>query len=327
MIISKTPLRISLAGGGTDLPNYYQKHNGAVINTAINKYIYVIVKKRFDDKIRISYTKTELVDSVEEIQHDLVREALKLTGITKGIEIITLADIPSEGTGLGSSSTLTVGLLNALYSYLGHSVKNEELAKNACKIELDILKKTIGKQDQYIAAYGGLRNFTFKKDGAVFTELIHVDNEVSKMLGQNLMLFYTGITRSASRILEIQNKNMSQNYEQLKSLKEQCTVVNNLLKKNMLDDLGYELDKGWKLKKTLSQGVSNDFIDQIYCDALQSGAIGGKITGAGGGGFLLLYVPIKYQSQVRENIPLKELEFDLENYGSEIIFYNEELRI
>lgn len=200
MIITRTPFRISFVGGSTDLPDFYQFETGAVVNTAINKYMYIMVKKPFDDTIRVNYSKTEIVKAVEEIQHPIVREALKIVGITKSIEIVSMADIPA-GSGLGSSSSFTVGLLNALYAYTGQLKSAEELARTACNIEIDILKDPIGKQDQYIAAYGGFRYFQFNSDESTFTELIMYPKEKKDELAQNLLIFYSGNNRSAGSIL------------------------------------------------------------------------------------------------------------------------------
>lgn len=196
MIISQTPLRISLAGGGTDLSNYYKKHDGFVVSTAIDKYIYVVVKERFDDLIYVDYSKKEIVSSVKEIQHDLVREAALKTGLRNGFEVMMLADIPSEGSGLGSSSSLTVGLLHAFYQFRGILVTSEQLAKEACEIEIKILKRPIGKQDQYIAAYGGLKAFRFCKDDSVEVNDVNMDSEPKRKLGSNLLLFFTNVTRN-----------------------------------------------------------------------------------------------------------------------------------
>ena len=208
MIISKTPLRISFAGGGTDLPSFYRKDFGSVLSSTIDKYIYVIIKERFDDLIYINWSKKEIVDNPEAIEHDLVREAIKKAGIRKGVEVTTLADIPSEGSGLGSSSSLTIGLLNAFYTYMGEQVSTERLAEEACEIEIDIIGKPIGKQDHYAAAFGGLNEVRFQKNDEVKVNKIKLSNENLRNFGTHLLLFYTNITRKASRILEEQNRKL-----------------------------------------------------------------------------------------------------------------------
>ncbi|WP_276353604.1 hypothetical protein [Cohnella caldifontis] len=320
MIISKTPLRISFVGGGTDLEAFYGKHGGAVVSTAIDKYIYVIIKKRFDRKIRVAYTRTEIVDSVDEIEHDLVREALRLTGITHGVEIVTLADIPSEGTGLGSSSSLTVGLLNAFYTFQGLSVGVHELAEQACHIEIDILGKPIGKQDQFIAAYGGIRYFQFHTNGKTETQLIRMGDADKEKLQNCLLLFYTGITRSSSTILSEQKDKSIQNTVHLLAMRDQCAMLMREFNEGNIQRLGEYLRNGWELKKKLANGITTSEVEKYYERACEAGAVGGKIAGAGGGGFLLLYVPIESQEKLRETIPLQEMQFNFEKYGSRIVF-------
>jgi D-glycero-alpha-D-manno-heptose-7-phosphate kinase len=238
MIISRTPLRISFAGGGTDLAAFYKLHSGAVTSTAINKYIYVTINKKFDHRIRVSYSKTENVDHVDELHHGLVREAMKLTGIDSGVEITTIADIPSRGTGLGSSSTLTVGLLNALYAFKGVMKSRQTLAKEACKIEIDILGEPIGKQDQYIASYGGIQHIQFNPDESVYVDPVICTPEAKQQLGKHMMLFYTGITRKASKILTKQIKN-TENIYTTRILKESvdACIKGGYLKKD--SPLGY----------------------------------------------------------------------------------------
>ncbi len=284
--------------------------------------MYIVVNKRFDDSIRISYSKTEIVEDVEQIQHQIVREALRLTGITRGIEIVSIADIPA-GTGLGSSSSFTVGLLNALYAYKGVLKSAEELAKEACHIEIDALGEPIGKQDQYITTYGGLRYIQFNPDGTVFTKPIIYKSQSRGELSQNLLLFYTGDTREAKGILREQKVNMAQGdkLELLKRMRDMAVELKNHLNNNPSPDiLGRFLHQGWLLKKQLSTGISNDKIDSYYEKALGAGAVGGKILGAGGGGFLLLYCPKEKQPQVKEALNLRQLDFSLEPEGSKIIY-------
>ncbi|RKY62863.1 MAG: GHMP kinase [Candidatus Latescibacterota bacterium] len=323
MIITQTPLRISLAGGGTDLEAFYRYEDGMVLNMAIDKYVYVIVKERFDDKIYINYSRKEIVDSVDQIQHELVRESMRKTGVEKGVEITTLADIPSEGSGLGSSSSITVGLLNALYMYQGEQVSPERLAREACEIEIEICGKPIGKQDQYIAAYGGVRVFTFKKDGTVDVEKINLSDDKMRKMGSNLLLFYTNRTRDSSVILRKQKAKTKQNLEILREMKALVPQAKEAVLNHNFDVLGSILRRGWELKKRLAEGISDHELDEMYDRALKAGATGGKISGAGGGGFLLLYVPRHMHDSVREameDMGLRELPFMLERDGSKVIF-------
>ena len=320
MIISQTPLRISFVGGGTDLPSFYRLEGGAVVSTAIDKYVYVIAKERFDDQIRVGYTQTEIARSIDEVKHDLVREALRKTGVNNGLEIVTVADIPSEGTGLGSSSSVTVGLLNALYQHRGDPKGPSALAEQACEIEIEVLGKPIGKQDQYIAALGGLRRIVFHPDGEVSSEPIDVGEGTLRALSRSLLLFYTGTTRSADPILEEQQANTRSKLETLRRMKEMTIELEQELKKGNIEALGEMLHQGWCYKKKLANGITNSTIDEIYEKARRSGAIGGKITGAGGGGFLLLYVPLHCQEQVREALNgFREVLFSLEPEGTKTL--------
>ncbi len=323
MIISRTPLRISFFGGGTDLKEFYGLEGGAVLSTAIDKYIFATVNKKFDEHIRVSYSETEIVERVDQIRHDLVREAMKLAGVLKGIEMTTIADIPSQGTGLGSSSTFTVGILNALHAYKGEYVSAETLANEACKIEIDIVGEPIGKQDQYIASYGGFQFIQFNKDGSVFVDPIVCSGELKEELCGNLMLFYTGVTRRANTILAEQKKKASNDkIKELKALKDLAVISRRSLEVDQsIDQFGRLLDEGWKLKKSLASGISNAEIDAMYEKAKKAGALGGKITGAGGGGFLLLYVPGNRQEHVRSALhPLRQIDFKFEPQGSKIIY-------
>jgi D-glycero-alpha-D-manno-heptose-7-phosphate kinase len=321
MIISRTPLRISLAGGGTDLQEYYKQGSGAVISTAINKYIYVTVNKRFEDTIRLGYSKTEIVEQIEDIEHKAAREALKHVGIDKGIEITTIADVPSRGSGLGSSSSFLVGLLNSIYAYKGQFRSAEMLAKNACTIEIDGLGAPIGKQDQYIAAYGGFKFMGFEKNGDVIVNPVICPDKVKKELEGNLMLFYTGIDRSSNHILEEQNKNTHVNKNELDRIKELAYELRDCINKKNIDRIGALLNENWQSKKKLASKISNPAIDEYYQKALDAGAIGGKLCGAGGGGFLMLYCKKEHQEKVQKTLKgLKELEFCFEPTGSQIVF-------
>jgi D-glycero-alpha-D-manno-heptose-7-phosphate kinase len=321
MIVVQTPLRISFLGGGTDLAEFYTREEGCVVSSAIDKYIYVIIKKRFDDKVRVGYTRTELVDTLDELQHELVREALRLTGITRQVELSTMGDIPSEGSGLGSSSTVTVGCLNAMYAYKGYLVDAETLARQACTIEIDVLGKPIGKQDQYIAAYGGLRFMRFRADGSVLVENVDIPEEMRRALDERLMLFFTGITRQASTILAEQVAQTERHMEGLRELKALAIEARRHLEQGQLDALGMAMDRGWAVKRELASGITNAAIDAMYQAARRAGALGGKITGAGGGGFLLLYCPPKFLDAVRYALRgLRELPFRLERDGTKVIF-------
>ena len=321
MVITQTPLRISFAGGGTDLEAYYRDEDGKVISCTIDKYIFVIIKERFDDRIVLNYSSNETVDKVDDIKHELIREAMRKTGINHGVEVSTLADIPSEGSGLGSSSALVVGLLNAFYQYQGEQITAERLAKEACEIEIDICKKPIGKQDQYIAAYGGIRTFTFKKDGAVDVDKVVLNDSDWRRFGSNLQLFYTDTTRKSADILTEQREKTSNRMDVLTEMKGLVDEVKNAIITNAFHSVGRNLHRGWELKKQLASKISNPQIDEVYQRALDAGALGGKISGAGGGGFLLLYVPREQQDFVRLALKdLYELPFFLERDGSKVIF-------
>lgn len=326
MIISRTPLRISLAGGGSDLEEYYKTGCGAVVSTAIDKYVYITVNKKFDDMIRISYSKTEIVDSVDDLEHHVIRESLKMLGINKKIEVVYMGDIPlgSAGVGLGSSSGLAVGLLNALYAFNGLHASAERLAAEACKIEIDVLGHPIGKQDQYISAYGGFNYIQFNKDGTVFVDPIICNSETKKLLQNKLMMFYTGITRVSSTILDEQKKNTSLNLEVLDKMVDLARDLRDQLVCNKVGQIGDILHEGWLLKKKLASGISTSKIDEYYEKARKAGASGGKILGAGAGGFLLLYCNEKYQAKVREALSdLKESLFQFEPQGSKIIYVHD----
>ena len=321
MIVVRTPLRLSFFGGGTDFAGYYNRQGGQVVSTAIDKYVYVIVKERFDDKIYVNYSQKEIVDRVDELRHELVREAMRLTGVERGIEITTLADVPSSGTGLGSSSSVTVGVLQALYTYEGRIVEAERLARQACEIEIERCRKPIGKQDQYIAAYGGLRQIRFLPGEGVETEEIALSEPQAQRLNRNLLLFYTHTTRAASSVLVEQQANIPERLGFLDALQALAQRGAECLRQGDLDTFGRLLHEGWELKKNLASGVSNDRLDALYDTARQAGALGGKIAGAGGGGFLLLYCALDKQEAVREALGhLRELPFAFERDGTRVIF-------
>jgi D-glycero-alpha-D-manno-heptose-7-phosphate kinase len=320
MIISRTPLRISFFGGGTDIPSFYQKDYGAVVGIGINKYVYVIVNPRFESDIRLSYSKTEIVKNPKEISHDLARESLLKFGIKSGIEIVTIADVPGSGTGLGSSGSTLVGMLNSLSCYVNDPLEKHELSESSCDIEINTLKQPIGKQDQYFAAYGGLSYFRFEPDGTVLRKKVDISKKNLQELESNILCFYTGISRNSSDILKKQENNIPKNFKILQKMRDQAENAIPILKKGDLTAFGTMLNDGWTLKKKMSNSVSNTVIDRYYDRALSSGALGGKISGAGGGGFLTLYCEPQYRENVRNALhPLKELEVGIDKYGSLII--------
>ena len=321
MIVVQTPLRISFFGGGTDFPQYFRQEEGWVLSTAIDRYIFVIIKDRFDDMIRVGYTRTELVESVDQLEHELVREALRKTGVKKRIEISTMGDIPSSGSGMGSSSTVTVGLLNGLYNHIGQPKDPETLAREACEIELKTLAKPIGMQDQYIAAYGGQRFIRFGTDGHILMEHLEVSERTKRRLNDNLMLFYTNITRKSESVLQEQVCNINNCLGLLRQLKGLAVEARKALELGEIDEFGLLLHRGWELKKQLATKVTNGPINAMYDAARKAGALGGKITGAGGGGFLLLYCPREKQDDVRNALRAQpDLPFRFERDGSKVIF-------
>ncbi len=325
MIISRTPFRVSLVGGGSDLRQYYQVRPGCVVAMAIDRYMYVTVNKRFDSSIRVSYTKTEIVDRVDDLQHDLIRSAMKMVGITGGVEITTIADLPA-GIGLASSSTVTVGVLNALYAYQGRHMSAEDLAKQACAIEVDILGKPIGKQDQYIAAYGGFQHIRFNPDETVEVNPIICSRESIESVVGRLMLFYTGMQRSASSVLRHAKRRIASNGH-VKAAMDQLVWLSEELRCQLLRNetahFGRILDRAWELKKQMASSVTNGSLDGYYRKARQAGADGGKVLGAGAGGCLLVSVSPTHQARVRrvmQQMGLREIPFSIERAGSKIIY-------
>ena len=327
MVISRTPLRISFIGGGSDLHVFYRRYPGAVVSTAINKYIYITVNKKFDNRIRASYSITEIVDNVDQLKHELIRESLKMLHLDGGIEITSISDIPSQGTGLGSSSSYTVGLLNALHAFKEEYSSAEDLAKEACDIEIKRCGKPIGKQDQYIAAFGGLNYIQFNPDESVFVNPIICKKETKENLQRSLLLLYTGIARSSSSILEVQSENLERDKKKFLITKKLVSLAKELkrsLECNCLDSFGELLHEGWLLKKKMAKEISNSQIDRWYELARKNGALGGKILGAGGGGFLLLYAPPEKHEAIRRALPeLKATPFKFEPEGSKIIYFGE----
>jgi len=327
MILSRAPVRISMGGGGTDLASYYEKHGGFLLAASINKYVHIMLNKRFEDSIRLSYSKTEIVNNIKEIEHRIFRESLRFADIKKQVEIVSIADVPSN-CGLGTSSTFTVALLSALFSYRRNHKTLTELAECACKIEIDILKEPIGKQDQYAAAFGGFNAYTFHKNGEVTVEPVNISEGAMMELQSNIFLFYLNKKRSAGDILKEQNKKTKDNnvdvVNRLHKIKEIGLHTRKIFEKNKIDEFGDLLHEHWILKKGLSSKISDAFIDEAYELARQNGAIGGKVIGAGGGGFLLFYCP-KEKSKlisVMKKIGLEPTWFTFEHEGVKNGFYN-----
>lgn len=329
MIISRTPFRVSFVGGGTDLESFYSKEDGQVLSTTIDKYIYVVVKKQVgsivDFKYRVNWSKVEFKNQIEDIEHPLVREALKLMEIDFPLEITTFADIPAN-TGLGSSSSFTVGLLHALFALKGQMVTKSNLASMAAHIEIDILGRNIGKQDHYAAAYGNLNVFKFHNNGDVSVEPVFYRPEVKKTIESHLMLFYTKIKRDANEILKVQNKNTKDKFQVLCDMKNLVPSLRDILLSGFnLHDVGALLHKDWQLKRSITADISSPQIDEYYDLALKSGAIGGKLLGAGGGGFLLFYVEPQNQQAVADSLSeLYQMKFGFDSAGTRITYYDQQ---
>jgi len=319
MIIVQTPLRVSFLGGGTDFEDFYLNYGGAVLSTAIDKYAFVVMKERYDDMIYVNYSKKEIVENVDDLEHELVREAMKMAGVEKGVEISTFVDV-REGTGLGSSSSITVGLLQSLYAYKGEAETAGTLARQACQIEVDILGKPMGRQDQYIAAYGNMRFITFSREG-ISAEKVVLSKEGKTKLSERLMLFFTKRTRRSGEILAEQKANIADRVEVLKEMTKLAYQGREAITRETFDELGEMLHKGWQLKRQLASKISNSDLDEMYQAALNSGAVGGKITGAGGGGFLLLYAPAQRRDDIRSALwGLEEIPLRFEPDGTKVIF-------
>jgi D-glycero-alpha-D-manno-heptose-7-phosphate kinase len=329
MIITRTPFRISFAGGGTDLKEYYLKEPGMVISTSIDKYIYVVIKRQIgivEHKYRINWSKVEFKDKIDEIEHPIVREALRIFEIDFPIEITTFTDIPGQ-TGLGSSSAFAVGLVHALYALKGKMVSKNVLASRAATIEVDILGRSMGKQDHYASAYGNLNIFTFNKDETVNIEPVPYKPEVKDLIEKNCLLFYLKSKRDASKILEIQAKNTNNIFENLTALKNLVYPFSEIFSSgNDIGKFGDLLHEGWLIKKELTKVISSDEIDIIYQKALENGARGGKLLGAGGGGFLLLYVDENKRQSVINSLPnLFHLNIGFDQSGTRITYYDQSI--
>ena len=325
MIITRTPFRITLGGGGTDLPAYYSRHGGFVLSAALNKYMFIYLNTPIvDDLVRVKYSKSEVVEDVSELQHTLCREALRLFGIRRAIEVISMADVPA-GTGLGSSSCYLIGLLNALHTLSRQPVSRQALAEEACRIELDVLKKPIGKQDQYLAAFGGITALHIARDGAVDVEPIVPSPECLEDLESRIVLFYTGLSRSTEDILAGQTRDLQEASSSVASsysqIKEIGIEIYTHLKRGNVRRFGEMLDEHWRAKKKLGAGIANPRIDRLYDIARDNGALGGKISGAGGGGFFLFYAE-EGKQQLRRAMQaegLREMRFRIDFEGSKIL--------
>ena len=320
MIISRTPFRISFAGGGTDLRGFYERRPGAVLSTAIDKYMYVTVNRYFDDSIILKYRRTELVKRVSDIRHPILRECLKSVGIERGVEITSMADVVA-GTGLGSSSSFTVGVLHALHAFKGEYRTAEELAREACRIEIERLHEPIGKQDQYIAAYGGFQSIEFMPDDTVRVDPIVLSDKTRSALIERALLLYTGVTRRAGPVLQRFRAKFAVKDRQMTRLRDLAYEAREALRDGDADALGEMLHEGWELKKGIAGGISNPEIDRAYAAARAAGAAGGKMLGAGGGGFFLFFVPpVKRRAVRRALASWREIPFGLEAEGSKIVY-------
>jgi len=321
MIITKTPFRISFCGGGSDLPSFYEKHGGCVLSTSINKYMYIAVHPYFNPrKTVLKYSQTEIVDALHEIKHTILHQVLNELQV-EGVEITCTADIPA-GTGLGSSSTFTVGLLHTLYCYKGKYISKPDLAARACIVEIEKLGNPIGKQDQYAAALGGLNFVKFHANGSVTHEPLLLNRSVQKQLEDNLCAFYLGTTRSANEILKEQSENMNDETkaQNLVKMCELAVQMRTSLVNSDLSAFGEILHESWNLKRKLASGISNAEIDELYDKAINAGAIGGKLLGAGGGGFLLFYCPQEKQSLLSSTLGLQPLQFSFDYDGTSTVY-------
>ena len=325
MIITRTPFRVSFAGGGSDLAAFYEHEPGMVLSAAINKYMYLTVKPRFGNTFRVSYSRTELRDQVDYIEHPIVRECLTQLDVHRGLEIVSIADLPAK-SGMGSSSSFTVGLLNALHALKGHFTTADQLAREACAIEIDQLKEPIGKQDQYIAAYGGLQFIQFFPDGSVFVDPVICSSDTKRELSRRLVLFFTGETRDASSVLEKQRSNTNGRLGALRRLCGLARQMREVLTAGKdLNVFGHLLHEAWETKKSLECSISNPRIDCAYQRAREAGALGGKLLGAGSGGFLLFYCePHRHEQLKRVLEGLEEVPFCFDPQGTKVIYVGED---
>lgn len=316
---------MSFVGGGSDLPSHYRRHGGAVLSTAIDKYVYVSVNRKFDGGIRLAYSKVEEVETLDQIEHRLVRAAFEMIGLTGGVEVTTTADIPSRGTGLGSSSSFTVGLVQAASAYLDRHVSAGQLAHASCEIEIDRCGEPIGKQDQYAAAFGGLNLIEFNPDDSVNITPVVMKRADRDLVEQRIIAFYTGITRSASGILRKQSDETDADVRKQAVLKRMVELAYHLrdeFARGEIDSFGEILRENWMLKKSLTEGISTGQIDAWYDAGIAAGAQGGKLLGAGSGGFLMFYAPVERHEAIARAVGLRQIDFRFEPLGSRILFYN-----
>jgi D-glycero-alpha-D-manno-heptose-7-phosphate kinase len=325
MIVSRAPVRLSMGGGGTDLPSYYKKFGGFLMAAAIDKYVHVTVNRRFNVSIRLSYSETEIVERVDDIRHRIFREALRSTGIDSQIELVSVADVPAN-CGLGTSSTFTVALLNGLFAYQTRYFHPAELAEAACRLEIDVLQQPIGKQDQYAAAYGGFNCYWFNQDGSVTVEKVNIGEERLRDLQNNMLLFHIGQERSASDILAKQDTKTkegdSATLQRLHKIKDIGLHTRKIFEHGDIDEFGEVLHEHWMTKKGLSSAIANSFMDEVYDTARKHGAVGGKIVGAGGGGFFLFYCPTRKTRLVSamEAMGLNPTWFRIDMGGAKIVY-------
>jgi D-glycero-alpha-D-manno-heptose-7-phosphate kinase len=322
MIITKTPLRIGLVGGSTDIPEYYKNYGGLLLSAAINKYIYIIVNKKFDHKIRVSYSSTEIVDTVDQIKHPSVREAMKLLNIDGGIEILSVSDIPSTGTGLGSSSTFLVGVLNALHAYKSEFASREQLAREAIEIERNILQEPGGMQDQYMASFGGINMLKFNENDSVYVNPVTLNYEKLEKLKDNMSLLYTGIGHDSGGLHKNIRDEITRHLDDYQKMKEYTMDFYHTLYSMDIKKLGSLLDQNWHSKRALYTKISTPIIDEYYSKALELGAYGGNLIGAGGGGFLVFIIEDKDKHKLRE-LGLRDIDFDFDFEGSRIIYFSQ----
>jgi D-glycero-alpha-D-manno-heptose-7-phosphate kinase len=324
MIISRTPVRVSFCGGGTDVDWFStsSEKGGMVTSLAIDRYIHVIVNRRFDERIRLSYSKLEVVDNFEDLEHELVRESMRITGVTSGVEITTIADIPSRGTGLGSSSAVTVGLLNALHCFAGRNVSASQLASEACEIEIKILGQPIGRQDQYAAAFGGINSIRFCSDGNVIVDPINISEKIQSNISDEFTLIFTGQNRSASAVLLNSEEEGKSAIDNLIRIREQADEARDFLSSGDLSKLGLLLNEAWSMKRGISSNVSNNFLDEMYSQIMSTGANGAKLLGAGGGGFFLVHGDQQLREKLQSDFSSEHrmLPLNIDFNGSSIIF-------
>ncbi|XXF78901.1 hypothetical protein P2318_03840 [Myxococcaceae bacterium GXIMD 01537] len=322
MILAHAPLRMSFVGGGSDLPSYYREHGGAVVSATIDKCVYVALHETFDGSLRLGGSHTEVVASAEQLQHPIAREALRLMGVREGLDIVSMSDVPAQGTGLGSSSTFTVALLHALHAHLGRPVDAAELARLSCHVEIERLDEPIGKQDQYAAAFGGLNYIEFHPDDTVAVHPVACPGDTLQVLQRRLLTFYTGMTRRASSVLRGQAEAIQSQRRTREAISHMVGLARQMrveLERGDLEGFGLLLDANWRLKRELRGGVTSPTIDDWYSRACRAGALGGKLLGAGGGGFLLFYAPEERHAAITEALPeLRRVDVRLEPRGSTV---------